>query len=67
MAGKQKKSENRGGYRPGAGRKAIDPKKRSIGISVTLSPAALRKVDQAARRLGVNRSKVIVQLIGEHL
>lgn len=33
----------------------------------TLTPAALRKVDKAAKRLGVNRSKVFMALIGEHL
>lgn len=57
----EKKKSNLGGYRKGAGRKPIHPEGRMQGYLIEDMPAQMKKVDRAAKKLGISRAAFIRQ------
>jgi hypothetical protein len=58
------KPKGRGGARPGAGRKALNPCEKKTQVSVWLSPELLHEIDSLE---GESRSKKIEQILIQQL
>ena len=54
---------NRGGARPGAGRKALPIKHKPVSVSGRILPAQLKKLDALAKRERVSRSELVARAI----
>jgi hypothetical protein len=61
----QKEKDNRGGQRPGSGRKAIH--QDAIQLSVYIPRAIVEALDKEADRLGVSRGRAITDLLAKSL
>lgn len=57
----------RGGARPGAGRKPIDPDSRAVQLAITLPPHLAAALDSRARQLGCSRSSLIASILAAEL
>ena len=59
------KTENRGGARPGSGRKPAVQEKKRIQISISVSPETKRMIDEMRRRK-VKVGQVVDELIRQY-
>ena len=60
-----KKTENRGGVRPGSGRKPAVQEKKRIQISISISPETKRMIDEMRKRK-VKVGQVVDELIRQY-
>lgn len=57
--------ENRGGARPGAGRKAAPEDKKRVQVSISVSPKTKTRVEELRKR-GVKVGQVVDELIRQY-
>jgi len=57
------KKKQRGGARPGAGRKPSNPEGTTITVAVSVPEALVEQLDDLSRRSGWNRSEAVTQAI----
>ena len=60
-----RKTENRGGSRPGSGRKPAVQEKKRIQISISISPETKRMIDEMRKRK-VKVGQVVEELIRQY-
>ena len=57
------KQENRGGARPGAGRKAKDPDEKRVQIIVTVDPDTKVKLDAISKARQMKPGRIIDEMV----
>lgn len=57
------RKENRGGKRPGAGRKKMNPDEMRVQMVITISPAIKDRIKTISKQLGISPGRYIEQVI----
>jgi ribbon-helix-helix CopG family protein len=60
-------AKQRGGARPGAGRKPVNPEGRTATLAVTVPESLIAQLDELAVRRGWNRSEAVTEAIRQLL
>ena len=55
--------DNRGGARPGAGRKAYDPDKKRIQITISVHRDTRDKLNAIAKAKGISPGRVVDEIV----
>lgn len=59
--------KNHGGVRAGAGRPAINPDRRKVTITFSMSPELKSKLQAEAARRGMSSSELMAEILGRAL
>ena len=59
------KIENRGGSRPGSGRKSVSPKVKRVQTTISVAPEIRDKIRFLARKKNIRIGRIIDQVVDE--
>ena len=57
--------DNRGGARPGAGRKAVDPEEKRVQITISVHRYTRDKINAISRAKGISPGRVVDEMVKE--
>ena len=56
-------NDNRGGARPGAGRKAVDPEEKRVQITISVHRDTRDKLNAISRAKGISPGRVVDEMV----